>query len=147
MRIAFLDEGAYLYASGHASGAGGTERDEWLLARALVKTGWSAAFGVRSALQAGEQLTIDGVKFKGIGDGQVYWAWRKFLSTERPDWLFWQGADHIWGLVVEIAKLTGVRSIFSAAFDSDVRPSQALSRRHRWWPLMLGGSRGLIGSL
>ena len=139
MKIAFLNDGAYAYASGAHSMVGGTERDIWLLARALAATGWSATVGVREALQDGEHCTLDGVRYVGIGQGQILRSWYRFLSSEQPDWLFWRSADHMWGPAVEVAKLAGVRTIFSAASDGDVRPRRALFRRHRWWPLYAWG--------
>jgi glycosyltransferase involved in cell wall biosynthesis len=38
-----------------------------------------------------------------------------------------------------LARLAGVRTIFSAAFDRDVTPRSALSWRRRWWPLYAAG--------
>ena len=139
MKIAFLNDGAYAYATGANSAVGGAERDQWLLARALVAAGWSATVGVRDHLRAGERRTIDGVQYTGIGRGQVLLAWHKFLSAERPDWLFWECAYHLWGALVEIAKLSKVKTIFHAAFDSDVEPRHALICRSRWWPLYAWG--------
>src|SRR5262249_15470109 len=57
----------------------------------------------------------------------------------RPNWFYWQGADHLWGPLVEIARLTGGRTIFSAACDLDVQPRRAAHRRPRWWPLYAWG--------
>src|SRR5207253_100492 len=37
------------------------------------------------------------------------------------------------------AKIVGVRTIFSAAFDTDVQPWRALVERPRWWPLYAWG--------
>ena len=139
MKIAFLSDGAYAYASGMDSAVGGAERDQWLLARALAAAGWSAVVGVREYLNGGERKMIDGVEYVGIGTGQVLLAWHRFLSTERPDWLFWECAYHLWGALVEIAKLSRVRTIFHAAFDSDVEPRKALAWRRRWWPLYAWG--------
>src|SRR5690349_4984559 len=139
MKIAFLNDGAYAYATGANTAVGGAERDQWLLARALVAAGWSATVGVRDHLKAGERRIIDGVEYTGIGQGQVLLAWHKFLSNEAPDWLFWECAYHLWGVLVEIAKLSRVKTIFHAAFDSDVVPREALSFRRRWWPLYAWG--------
>ena len=55
--------------------------------------------------------------------------------SEHPDWCYWRGADFILGAAVEMAKLARVKTIFSAAFDSDVHPRYALSRRSYLWPL------------
>jgi len=139
MKIAFLNDGAYAYATGANTAVGGAERDQWLLARALVAAGWSATVGVRDHLKAGERRIIDGVEYTGIGQGQVLLAWHKFLSVERPDWLFWECAYHLWGVLVEIAKLSKVKTIFHAAFDTDVEPRNALIFRSRWWPLYAWG--------
>ncbi len=129
----------YGYAAGEPWAVGGAERFQWLLARALAKAGWSVTVGVRKTLEAGERARIDGVEFVGIGGGQILSAWSRFLSSERPNWWYWQTASHLWGPAVEIAKLAGVWTIFSTAFDSDVHPRQALSRRVRWWPLYAWG--------
>ncbi len=146
MKIVFLDDGAYKYASGAPSAVGGTERDLWLLSRALAATGWSVVVGVREALEAGERCVIDGVQYIGIGRGPVFSVrghlfsvWYRFLASERPDWLLWQGANHLWGPAVEIAKLAGVRTIFSVALDREVQPHRALLQRSRWWPLYAWG--------
>ena len=139
MKIVFVNEGIYAYASGAPSAVGGTERDLWLISRALAATGWSATVAVRAGMHTGERSVIDGVDYVGIGQGQLLLSWYRFLSSERADWLFWQNANHLWGPLVEIAKLAGVRTIYSAGFDSDVRPRFALFRRHRLWPLYAWG--------
>ena len=139
MKIAFLNDGIYAYASGLPHAVGGAERDQWLLARALVVAGWSATVGVRNHLKLGERRVIDGVEYVGIGDRYVLAAWHKFLTTERPKWLFWECAYHLWGPLVEIAKFTGVSTIFHAACDLDVQPRHALVLRSRWWPLYAWG--------
>ena len=91
MKIAFIDsnDGIYEYASGSPRAVGGAERNQWLLARALVGAGWSATVGVRGEMKPGERKIIDGVEYVGIGHGQVLLAWHKFLTAERPNWLFW----------------------------------------------------------
>ena len=139
MKIVFLNEGIYELASGTSGAVGGLERDQWLLARALAATGWSATVGVRGALEPGECKVIDGVEYVGMGGNQVFVAWHHFLRAQRPDWVFWEGASHLWGPLVEIAKLAGANAIFHAAFDSDVYPRRALFRRRRWWPLYAWG--------
>lgn len=139
MKITFLNDGIYAYASGAPDAVGGAERNQWLLARALVGAGWSATVGVRGEMKPGERKIIDGVEYVGIGHGQVLLAWHKFLTAERPNWLFWACAYHLWGALVEIAKLGGIRTIFHAAFDSDVEPRKALTLRPRWWPLYAWG--------
>jgi glycosyltransferase involved in cell wall biosynthesis len=139
MKIVFLNDGAYLYASGQASAVGGTERDQWLLARALAARGWFAQVGVREAMAEGARQRIDGVEYLGIGQGFALLSWKRFLSRERPDWLFWQGASHLWGPIVEVAKVLGVRTIFSVQFDSEVYPRRTLFNRRRWWPLYAWG--------
>jgi glycosyltransferase involved in cell wall biosynthesis len=139
MKIAFVDDGTYAYASGASSAVGGSERDQWLLGTALAKFGWSVKVGVRDGLKPGELSSINGVDFIGLGRGQVLFEWYRFLTSERPTWFFWECASHLWGPVVEIARLSGARTIFHAAFDSDVRPRHALVRRRRWWPLYAWG--------
>jgi glycosyltransferase involved in cell wall biosynthesis len=139
VKIAFLNEGIYEYASGSPEAVGGTERDLWLLSRALAAAGWSATVGVRHALKPGELKKIEGVDYVGIDQGQTLLAWHRFLLSERPDWLFWESATHLLGPLVDIAKLVGVRTIFHAAFDTDVEPRRALCWRPRLWPLYAWG--------
>jgi len=139
MKIAFTNDGAYAYALSISTGAGGAERYQWLLARAQAAAGWAVTIGVRDGLRAGERRVLDGVEFVGIGGCQILLAWYRFLSLERPDWWYWQCADHMWGPAVEIARLLNVRTIFSAAVDRDVRPIKALFRRPYCWPLYAWG--------
>jgi glycosyltransferase involved in cell wall biosynthesis len=139
VKIAFLDDGVYAYASNSPEAVGGSERDQWLLANALTAANWSATVGVRRGLKAGERKIIGGVEYVGIGQDQPLLAWHSFLSREKPDWLFWECAYHLWGAVVEIAKINRVNTIFHAAFDSDVEPRKALFWRPRWWPLYAWG--------
>lgn len=139
MKIAFVNDGIYPYASRSPKAVGGAEREQWLLARALAAAGWSSVVGVRKELKLGERKFIDGVEYVGIGDRQILLAWFNFLSAERPDWLHWKCAYHLWGVLVELAKVTGVRTIFHAAYDTDFVPRKALYLRRRWWPLYAWG--------
>jgi glycosyltransferase involved in cell wall biosynthesis len=139
MKIVFLNDVAYEYAVGSSKAVGGTERDIWVLSRALAAAGWSVTVGICGAIKIGERKVIEGVEYVGISQGNPLVAWHRFLSSERPDWLFWEGASHWWGPLVEIAKLKGVRTIFHTAFDTDVQPRHALVRRRRWWPLYAWG--------
>jgi glycosyltransferase involved in cell wall biosynthesis len=141
MKVVFTEDVIYDYASGSPTAVGGAERQQWLLAHALARRGWSVSVGVSQRLQAGTETTIDGVKFVGIGQGpgHILSAWYRFLLSERPAWWYWRCASHLWGPAVEIAKFAGVRTIFSAALDTDLTPSRALYRRHRWWPLYAWG--------
>jgi glycosyltransferase involved in cell wall biosynthesis len=134
-----VNDVVYMQAAGAPAVVGGAERQQWLLARALAGSGWAVSVGVRSGLNHGERRTFERVEFVGIGKDQVFRAWYRFLSTERPDWLYWRCADHLWGPAVAIAKLAGARTIFSAASDRDVRPRSADFRRRRWWPLYAWG--------
>src|SRR5687767_12618190 len=125
MKIVFLNDGPYEYAVGAKNAIGGLERNIWLFSRALAAAGWSVQVGVREALRVKERKVIDGVEYVGIGQGpilkgQILVEWYRFLSSERPDWLFWAGASHLWGPLVEIAKLVGVRTIFHSCLDTDV---------------------------
>lgn len=139
MKIAFIEDGIYAYASGSPLAVGGAERDQWLLARALSRADWSAVVGVRQSLKSRERKLIDGVEYVGLSESPTLVAWREFLSAERPHWLFWECAYHLWGPLVEIAKRFGVRTIFHAACDLDVQPRRALLHRARWWPLYAWG--------
>lgn len=141
MKIAFLNDVAYEYASGGKNAIGGAERNIWFHSRALAAAGWSVRIGVRTVLRLNERRIIDGVEYVGIGRGQVLADWFRFLYSERPDWLYLAGASHLWGPLVELAKLAGVRTVFHTAFDTHVQPRQALVQRPRWWPLYAWGLR------
>ena len=137
MKLAFINDSIYKYAAGDPSAVGGAERQQWLLARALVAARWSVTVAVTDELPVGARSVIDGVNFVGIGHGHghVSSAWYRFFRAERPDWCYWRGADYALGPAIEIAKLTKVNTIFSTAFDTDVHPRLALSRRSYCWPL------------
>jgi len=137
--LADMDNVVYGYATNDPLAVGGSERYQWLLARALAASGWSVSVGVRGALRAGSRETIAGVEFVGASTRQILSSWYRFLNSEQPDWWFWAAAYHLWGAAVEIAKLCGVRTIFSTQFDTDVVPRNALSWRPRWWPLYAWG--------
>jgi glycosyltransferase involved in cell wall biosynthesis len=141
MKIVFTDEGIYAYASGSPNAVGGSERQQWLLARALASNHWTVLVAVNDGIPAGGLALIDQVTFVGIGPGRghILEAWHRFLSSERPEWWYWRSANHVLGLGVELAKLRSVRTIFAAAFDSDVHPARALSRKPQWWPLYAWG--------
>lgn len=141
MKFLHVNDVVYAYARGDASANGGAERYQWLLARAMAGAGWTSTVGVRKGLGPGKRQIIDGVEFVGIGEGHVVPAWRRLLTTERPDWWFWQCASHWLGVAVELAKHAKVRMIFSAMIDHDVHPRQALSRRPTLWPLYAWGLR------
>ena len=78
-------------------------------------------------LRLGESRTIEGVEFRGIRQGHYLLDWYRFLSATRPDWLYHREATHLLGLLVQIAHLNGVQTIFAAAFDTDVRPRVCLN--------------------
>lgn len=139
MKVAFLNDRIYGYASADVSAVGGSERQQWLLARALASSGWTVCVGIRDRLKGGECRTIEGVDFHGIMHGHYLLDWYRFLSSTRPDWLYWRGATHLLGPVVQMAHVLGVQTIFAAAFDTDVRPRVALSARQAWWPLYAWG--------
>jgi glycosyltransferase involved in cell wall biosynthesis len=130
-----LNDLIYLYATDAPSAVGGAERQQWLLARELAAAGWKVTVGVRNALQFPQRVFIERVEFVGIGQKQFLWACYRFIVSERPDWWYWRCASHLLGPVVAIAKLAGVRTIFSVCFDGDVDIRHALFRRSRWWPL------------
>jgi glycosyltransferase involved in cell wall biosynthesis len=143
MKVAFLNDRIYGYASSDAFAIGGSERQQWLLARALAASGWTVCVGIRQHLKMGERRTIEGVEFWGIRRGHYLLDWYRFLSSTQPDWLYRREATHLLGPLVLIAHLTGVQTIFAAAFDTDVIPHLALTARRRWWPLY---ALGLAGS-
>ena len=107
MKLVFINDNIYTYASDAPSAVGGAERQQWLLARALVAAGWSVTVAVSEGLEAGTRTAIDGVEFAGIGlgRGHILSAWYRFLSAENPGWCYWRGAYHLLGPAVELAKL------------------------------------------
>ena len=142
MKIVYVNDVVYAYATGDPSATGGAERYGWHLSRALANAGWIVTIGVQDLLQEGEERQIDGVRFRGIGQGHgMYFllVWYRFLKKERPDWCFWQCADHLWGPSAEIARWLGIRTAFSTMHDLDVQPRKALTRRKSWWPLYKWG--------
>lgn len=139
MKIVFVNDAIYGYALGKPTRIGGAERQQWLLARALAKSGWAVIVGVCHGLGGKKRTEVEGVHFVVIGTGHFLWACRRFLVSERPDWWYWRAADLWLGPAVQIARLSGVRTIFAAAFDSDVEPRRALFRRPKWWPLYAWG--------
>lgn len=139
MKVVFLNDRIYGYAQADTATVGGSERQQWLLARGLAAAGWSVSVGLRQGLQPGERQTIEGVEFHGIDQGQYLVACYRFLSSVQPDWLYWRGASHLFGPLVEIAHMAGAQTIFAAAFDTDVIPRSALTARERWWPLYAWG--------
>lgn len=140
MKIVYLNNSVYGYASGDPSVCGGAERYGWHLMRALAKAGWSVTVGVPSSLRDGDVRSIDGVRFLGIScDIQTLLTWYRFLKMEQPDWCFWQCADPMWGPAAEIARWLGVRTAFSTMHDLDVQPRIALKRRKKWWPFYMWG--------
>jgi len=134
MKIVFLNDLIYAYATDAPSAVGGAERQQWLLARALKAAGWEVAVGVRN-LPFKQRVVIEGIEFVGIGQKQFIWAWYRFIRSERPAWCYWRCASHLVGPLFVIAKIMGAKTIFAAAFDRDVNIRRALFWRPRWWPL------------
>jgi glycosyltransferase involved in cell wall biosynthesis len=139
MKITFVNDGIYTYAQEMPHAVGGAERQQWLLACALVSRGWKVTVGVRELLKSGERRTILGVDFVGMGQGQYFFAFYRFLLSERPQWMYWRGAEYLLGPCTAMARSLGVRTVFSTAFDTEVDPRRALYRRRRWWPLYAWG--------
>lgn len=139
MKVAFLNDRIFGYALSDAGTVGGSERQQWLLARGLAAHGWNVSVGLRQGLKPGERRTIEGVEFQGIQQGQCLMDWYRFIASIRPDWLYWRGSSHLFGPLVQIAHLVGARTIFAAAFDTDVSPRMALTARQRWWLLYAWG--------
>src|SRR5712692_7975718 len=141
MKIVFFNfsNGVYAYASRDSVAVGGAERQQWLLARALAAAGWSVTVGIQGIPELENGTTIDDVQFVSLPGSQTLLApyqrllsLYRFIKSELPDWWYWRCASHLWGQAVTIAKLAGVRTIFSAGFDTDVQPRRALSERPRW---------------
>src|SRR5688572_4267867 len=141
MKIVYVNNIVYGYASGDSSANGGAERYGWYLMRALANAGWSVTVGVY-ALRQGEIQIIDGVRFLGLSRRAHFLLdWYRFLKNERPDWCFYQCADHLWGPMVAIARFLRVRTAWSTMHDLDVQPRKALMRRPNWWLLHEWGLR------
>ena len=134
MKLVIVYSPVYEYALGNPKRIGGAERQQWLLARTLAKAGWVVTVGVREGLKLKERVVIDGVNFVGIGQGQYLLSYYRFLVSEQPDWCYWRAAEHWLGLVVQVAKFVGVRTIFAAAFDTDIEPRHALTHHPQLWP-------------
>jgi len=140
MKIVYMNDVVYQYAIGDPAAKGGAERYGWYLMRALAHTGWSVTVGVRFALRKEELQVVDGVRFLGLGRGNHFLLdWYALLRRERPDWCFFQCADHHWGPAAEIARRLGVRTAFSVMHDLDVQVQRALRVRTKLWPLYLWG--------
>ncbi len=139
MKLVIVYSPVYEYAMGNPKRIGGAERQQWLLARALARAGWVVTVGVREGLKLKERVVIDGVNFVGIGQGQYLLSYYRFLVSEQPDWCYWRAAEHWLGLVVQVAKFVGVRTIFAAAFDTDIEPRHALTHHPQLWPLFAWG--------
>src|SRR5688572_3438136 len=120
MKIVFVEDLIYGYATDAPSAVGGAERQQWLLARALAAAGWVVTVGVRNALTFKQRVVIEGVEFVGMGRKQFLWAWYCFIASERPDWSYWRCASHLLGPLVAIAKIARVRTVFAVAFDRNV---------------------------
>ena len=135
MKIVFINDGIYKYAINSPVAFGGAERYQWLLARALVRRGWSVSVGVQIEMQDRERHSIEGVRFIRLRRQYPLRAYYNFLESEQPDWWYWQCADHKWGPAVEMAKYFRIGTIFSAALDRDVQPRKALYSRPYCWPL------------
>ncbi|UVT16969.1 MAG: glycosyltransferase family 4 protein [Nitrospira sp.] len=141
MKVVYVNDIVYGYAIGDPAARGGAERYGWHLMRALAHAGWSVTVGVYS-LPEGTVRVIDEVKFLGLSRRTHFLLdWYTFLKNERPDWCFWQCADHLWGPAAEIAQWLQVRTIFSTMHDRDVQPRIALKFRKYWWPLYVWGLR------
>lgn len=133
MKMVYVNDIVYGYATGDPSAKGGAERYGWYLTRALAAAGWSVTVGVLFALREGDERVVDGVRFLGIGCRTHFLvAWFRFLRAERPDWCFWQCADPLWGPAAEIARWLGVRTAFSAMHDGNVQLRKTLARRKQW---------------
>lgn len=142
MKIVYANDVVYKYAIGDPSARGGAERYGWYLMKALAHAGWSVTVGAQFSLGEGETRIIDGVKFLGLTRRAHFLLdWYTFLRSERPDWCFYQCADHLWGPMAEIARQLGVRTAFSVMHDMDVQPRLALWHRKSWWRLYEWGLR------
>ncbi len=140
MKIVYVNDVVYKYAIEDPSANGGAERYGWYLMRALAQVGWSVTIGVRFALQEGEERVIEGVRFLGLSRRAHFLLdWYGFLKKERPDWCFWQCADHLWGPAAEIAHRLGVQTAFSSMHDIHVQLTKSLTKRKNLWPLYAWG--------
>jgi len=148
VKILFFNfyNGVYAYAADDSLAVGGAEQQQWLLGRALAAAGWSVTVGLQGIPELENGTTIKDVQFVSLPSSQTFLApyqrllyLYRFFQSHRPDWWYWRCASHLWGPAVTIAKLVGVRTIFAAAFDTDVHPRDALVERSRLWPLYAWG--------
>ncbi len=56
MKVVHMDDRVYAYASGNPNANGGSERYQWLLARAQAAAGWSVVVAVQEPLRPGEPM-------------------------------------------------------------------------------------------
>jgi glycosyltransferase involved in cell wall biosynthesis len=141
MKIVFINDSIYKYACGASSAVGGAERQQWLLARALAKTGWTVTVGISDGIETGGHDFREEVEFIGIGRGRghILSAWFQFLMKEQPAWWYWRCSSHLLGPAVAMAKTLAIRTIFSAALDPDVKPRLALFHHPHLWRLYAWG--------
>ena len=148
MKILFYNfsNAVHAYAAGDPGAVGGAELQQWLLARALSAAGWSVTMGLQRIQDSDYDETIEGVRFVHLPIGSTLCPWyqrfaslNRFLQSERPDWWYWRCASHLLGPAVAVARMQKVKTIFAAAFDSDVLPRRALVERPVAWPLFAWG--------
>lgn len=125
-------------ATGDPRAIGGAERQQWLVARALVRRGHEVVVASFSDDPAAER-SIDGVRFVEVRPGTPARAWPRLLARERPDWVYRRCADFYLGYIAPLARLAGARMAYACAFDTDCTPEIALSRRRNLWPLYAFG--------
>jgi len=138
LKFLFLHPGIYLYASGNSKAIGGSERQQWLFAKALVARGHKVlVYGFNK--QCRDQEVIQGVIFKWFHNRHIVNAWAAILKNERIDWLYWRGADYYLGVITALAKLYHTKTVFACAFDLDCHPLKALTSRKYLWPFYAAG--------
>jgi len=132
MKLVIQNHNIYPFASGSQIVTGGAERQQWLLARALVKYGHEVVV-YSLANDAKEMQKIEGVTFKWMTPLSPIFAWPRIASVEKADWWYWRGQDYYLGYLGLITRLSSTRLLFACAFDTDCIPFQALTRRKYLW--------------
>jgi glycosyltransferase involved in cell wall biosynthesis len=128
MKFVIQNHNIYPFASGSQIITGGAERQQWLLARALVKHGHDVVV-YSLARDVKKMQKIEGVTFKWMSPLSPIFAWPRIACVEKADWWYWRGQDYYLGYLGLITRLSSTRLLFACAFDTDCVPSQALTRR------------------
>ncbi len=141
MKLLFTTQGIYEFATNSPRSAGGAQRQQWLLARAMARRGHESVVAVQTGQPEDLQPEIDGVRFVAAQPGRLLISLFRLVRRERPDWWYWRIADYRIGPLFLWARLLGISTIFAAALDRDCTPRHGLRRNPRLWPFYAWGLR------